>query len=553
MRWPRRRLPRGRPLLPLVRRPPLLAHGRRCDGGGAAALLKCVVCSSREAGPGGRAGATEMMSSSSAFMAMASLITPAIARFSGAKSPSCTWIQGYDCPGGDVGMRMMPIKSGNASQLCCATCASNSSCAVAVLAITADAPICMLKSTAVETCAPHGDRLVCLPAGRKLLPGLPAPRLPVPPNNAKIRLHGCLRTDLLALPFCDPKLSVAERAADLRARLTQEEMIGLLSTPSSPVPRLGLPQYEWGVEDDHGAGTACFQDVHGAWHCPTIFPTLSIVGASFNESLFYHVGSVIGREMRAANNAGATRARHARPGEPLAAANLPIGVNGWGPNLNLQRDPRWGRNSEVPSEDSYLAGKVGGAMTRGIQQLDSNGKFVLLLGALKHVTAYSLENWEDDTGGPNHGRKYSRFGFDGIVSRRDLAENYLEQYRLAISEGNALGMMCSYSAINGTASCENAKLLSTWARGSQGFEGNVVTDCGALSMASEPNNTAVSAADALNAGTDLNCGKVYAHGVANAISQGLTSSARLNATVERSFRLLMRAGCAAAVRIDRQP
>jgi beta-glucosidase-like glycosyl hydrolase len=84
---------------------------------------------------------------------------------------------------------------------------------------------------------------------------------------------------------------------------------------------------------------------------------------------------------------------------------------------------------------SYLSGKVGGAMIRGIQQLDFAGKFVLLLGALKHVTAYSLENWRDDTGGPNNGTKYSRFGFDANITRHDLAETYLEQYRIAIQEG----------------------------------------------------------------------------------------------------------------------
>lgn len=94
----------------------------------------------------------------------------------------------------------------------------------------------------------------------------------------------------------------------------------------------------------------------------------------------------------------------------------------------------------MPSEDSFLAGKVGAAMTKGIQG-DPKAKYVLCLGALKHVTAYSLENWEDDTGGPHHGTKYSRFGFNGNVSRHDLAETYLEQYRIAISESNALGMM----------------------------------------------------------------------------------------------------------------
>jgi beta-glucosidase-like glycosyl hydrolase len=100
--------------------------------------------------------------------------------------------------------------------------------------------------------------------------------------------------------------------------------------------------------------------------------------------------------------------------------------------------PGWGRNEEVPSEDSFLAGKVGAAMTRGIQGRNSGGsavsKYVLILGALKHVTAYSLEDWVDDTGGPRNGTKYNRMGFDATISRHDLAETYLEQFRIAITE-----------------------------------------------------------------------------------------------------------------------
>jgi beta-glucosidase len=156
----------------------------------------------------------------------------------------------------------------------------------------------------------------------------------------------------------------------------------------------------------------------------------------------------------------------------------------------------------VASEDSFLSGKVGAAMTRGIQG-DPSDKYVLILGALKHVTAYSLENWVDTTGGPRNGTKYNRMGFSAVISRHDLAETYLEQYRIAISESNALGMMCSYTAINGTASCENGHLLNTWARGAVGFNGNVVTDCGGLKMSSEPKDAVVSSADALNAGTGL--------------------------------------------------
>ena len=358
-----------------------------------------------------------------------------------------------------------------------------------------------------------------------------------------IRVHGCMLPNVTGLPFCDPALGIAARARDLRGRLTRAEKLCLMDRGACAVPRLGLPQYNWGVEDLHGAGIECLVD--GAkTHCPTIFPTLNLLGGSFNDSLMQAVGKVIGTEMRAGNNAGARRGRHLpRPGE--VNANPSIGVNGWGPNINIARDPRWGRNMEVPSEDSFLAGKVGAAMTRGIQgQGDRTvtNKYVLLLGALKHVTGYSLENWVDDTGGPRNGSKYNRMGFDANISRHDLAETYLEQYRIALTESEPLGMMCSYTAINGSASCENGHLLNTWARGSLGFKGNVVTDCGALMMSSEPRNYTPSSAAALNAGTDLNCGAVFDGGLGAAIDSGATTEAKLDASLERSMGLLMRAG-----------
>jgi beta-D-xylosidase 4 len=334
---------------------------------------------------------------------------------------------------------------------------------------------------------------------------------------------------------------------DLVQRLTQSEKITFMDSKSLGVgvPRLGLPAYNWGVEDLHGAGIGCLAGADGKQHCPTIFPTLNVLAASFNDSLWEAVGSVIGSEVRAANNAGGTRMRR-----PDAAggfnANPPIGVNGWGPNLNIARDPRWGRNEEVPSEDPFLSGKVGAAMTRGIQGQATattyKSKYVLLLGALKHVTAYSVENWQDDTGGPKNGTIYSRFGFNANISRHDLAETYLEQFRIAMSESQPLGMMCSYSAINGSASCENVKLLTTWARGAQSFQGNIVTDCGALAMASEPADATMSAAAALNAGTDLNCGSVFAHHLSDAIAAGETTQALLDASLHRSFTLLMKTG-----------
>ena len=223
--------------------------------------------------------------------------------------------------------------------------------------------------------------------------------------------HACMLPNVTGLPFCNSSLPLSDRASDLVSRLTVVEKVCLsISTANCGVPRLGLPAYNWGVEDLHGAGTQCLTDAAtGATHCPTIFPILANLAAGFNETAWEGVGTVIGSEMRVVNNFGGTRYRH-------PASNQPVGVNGWGPNLNIARDPRWGRNSEVPSECPFLSGKVGAAMTRGIQgkrtawtpahvseQADS--EYLLLLGAIKHVTAYSLENWLDDTGGPRNGTK----------------------------------------------------------------------------------------------------------------------------------------------------
>jgi hypothetical protein len=150
------------------------------------------------------------------------------------------------------------------------------------------------------------------------------------PITSNIKLHGCLLKNVTQLPFCDTTLSFAARARDLRSRLTMSEKICLMDRSACAVPRLGLPAYNWGVEDLHGAGISCLNGTNNKIHCPTIFPTLNVLGGSFNDSLWQAVGAVIGTEMRAANNAGGLRGRHpARPGEKNT--NPPIGVNGWGP------------------------------------------------------------------------------------------------------------------------------------------------------------------------------------------------------------------------------
>ena len=149
-----------------------------------------------------------------------------------------------------------------------------------------------------------------------------------------IAVHGCVSANVSSLPFCDPSLSISARARDLRSRLTRAERLCLMDSAACAVPRLGLPAYNWGVEDLHGAGIECLVD--GAQtHCPTIFPTLNILASSMNDTLAQAVGHVIGTEMRAANNAGATRGRRVLPRPGEKNLNPPIGVNGWGPNINM--------------------------------------------------------------------------------------------------------------------------------------------------------------------------------------------------------------------------
>ena len=170
--------------------------------------------------------------------------------------------------------------------------------------------------------------------------------------------HACIPGDIGEhLPWCNHSLPISVRAKDLVGRMTLEEKAHLLAirgdSNDTGVPRLGLPSYNWGIEILHGAGIACVGP-----HCPTVFPVLACAAASFNRSAWHAVGAVISTEMRAGNNArGITR-----PG-----STDPVGVSGWGPNINLARDPRWGRVLEVPSEDPTLAGKLAAAMTLGIQ------------------------------------------------------------------------------------------------------------------------------------------------------------------------------------------
>lgn len=351
---------------------------------------------------------------------------------------------------------------------------------------------------------------------------------PSPPPNG----HACNPGhSSSALPFCNVSLPIEARVADLVGRMTAEEKVHLIAirgdSNNTGVDRLGIPGYNWGIEILHGAGIACIDS-----HCPTILPVLANAAASFNRSAWHGMGAVISTEMRAANNANGIT----RPG-----STDPVGVNGWGPNINLLRDPRWGRALEVPTEDPRLAGHLAAAMTHGIQE-GEDPRYVKLLGALKHFTVYSME----------HSDGSDRGGFSPTISKHDMADSYLPAYQIGIQQGKSLGMMCSYTTVNGTAMCESHQWQQKWARQKLGFQGNIVTDCTALNMAApSPEHSmdaAHNAAAGLKAGTDLNCGNGWdgkAHGytaATDAVRLGLATQAELDTVVGRSLGLLMRTG-----------
>ena len=232
-------------------------------------------------------------------------------------------------------------------------------------------------------------------------------------------------------------------------------------------------------------------------------------------------GTVLGREMRAYNNLGWYR-------DAGGTITEKIGLTGFGPNINIARDPRFGRTSELPGEDPVLNGLYAAAMVGGMQRRDKAG-YPLMLAYVKHFSAYSRET--------------DRGHDDYTISRFDLADTYLRQYELAFTLGGASGAMCSYNAVNGRPSCANDNVLKQLLRAKWATHAIVTSDCGAVSnLRGPPVNApsdAAAAAYALNNGTDIEMGSsLYRNALSTAILQGLTREETIDAAVARTQRQL---------------
>ncbi|SEM37965.1 beta-glucosidase [Pseudoxanthomonas sp. GM95] len=303
-----------------------------------------------------------------------------------------------------------------------------------------------------------------------------------------------------------------DKATALVAKMTLQEKVAQSMSAAPAIPRLGVPAYDWWSEGLHGIarnGTA------------TVFPQAIGLAASWNPALLEEVGTVVSTEARAKFNlAGGAGHDHTRY----------QGLTIWSPNINLFRDPRWGRGMETYGEDPVLSGTLAMGFIRGLQGDDLNHPRTI--GTPKHMIAHS---------GPEPGRH----GFDADPSPQDIEASYTPAFRAAVVDGHAASVMCAYNALHGTPVCAADWLLNGRLRGDWGFKGFVVSDCDAIDDMTHFHHLALdnagSAAAALKAGHDLNCGYANA-GLAQAIARGDADEATLDHALVRLFTARYRLG-----------
>jgi beta-glucosidase len=311
-------------------------------------------------------------------------------------------------------------------------------------------------------------------------------------------------------PFQDPDLPHERRIEDLIGRLTLEEKVRQLMTAAPAVERLGLPAYWWGTECIHGLGRA---------GVATVFPQAIGLAATFDRVLVRRAAEAISDEVRAKHHALKRAGWRGRR----------VGLTIWAPNVNIFRDPRWGRGQETYGEDPYLASRMGVAFIRGLQGDDP--RYLKTAAFPKHFAVHS-------------GPEAERHRFDAVVSAKDLHETYLAAFEACVREGGAVGVMAAYNRVNGEPCSASPTLLQRIFRETWGG-GCVVSDGGALHDLHTGHgvtaDAAESAALALRTGCDLNLGPTY-RALPEAISRGLVAEEDLDRALRRLFAIRMRVG-----------
>ena len=299
------------------------------------------------------------------------------------------------------------------------------------------------------------------------------------------------------------KKEFKEKAAELVSKMTLEEAASQLRYDSPAIERLGIPEYNWWSEGLHGfarAGTA------------TVFPQAIALAAAFDEEMIGKIAEIVSTEARAIYN------ENSKHGD----RDIYKGITIWSPNINIFRDPRWGRGQETYGEDPYLTGRLGVNFIKGLQ---GDGKYLKTAACAKHAAGHS-------------GPEATRHSFDAIVSPKDMEETYIPAFEEAVTEAGVAGVMGAYNRLNGEPCNGSRKLLVDIFRKRFGFDGYIVSDCWAIldfhlnhMVTAGPTE---SAAMALSATCDLNCGVVYLQ-ILKAYEEGLVTEQQIREAAERVF------------------
>lgn len=314
-------------------------------------------------------------------------------------------------------------------------------------------------------------------------------------------------------PFRNPDLPIEERVSDVISRLTLEEKVELMKHAAPAIKRLGIPAYNWWNEALHGVARTTER--------VTSFPQAIGMAATFDAEALQKAGDIASTEGRAIFN------------EDLKAGTtgkIYRGLTYWTPNVNIFRDPRWGRGQETYGEDPFLTSKMGAAMVRGLEGDDS--RYLKAVACAKHYAVHS-------------GPESNRHSFDACVSDFDLWDTYLPAFRELVTKAKVHGVMCAYNRVEGKPCCGNNKLLQMILRYQWKFNGYVTSDCGAVSDFKQFHKThsddVEAVADAVLAGTDLECGNLYQK-LLQGVRRGEISEKEINVSLARLFEIQFKLG-----------
>ncbi len=317
-------------------------------------------------------------------------------------------------------------------------------------------------------------------------------------------INSCISDKKKDFPFFNTNLSIEERVNDLVGRLTLDEKISQMMNASPAIERLGIPEYNWWNECLHGVARAGLA---------TVYPQAIGLGATWDEDLMFRVSTAISDEARAKHH------DFAKKGKRLIYQGLTF----WSPNINIFRDPRWGRGQETYGEDPFLTGRLAVQFVKGLQGDDP--KYFKTIATVKHFAVHS-------------GPEPERHSFDARIDERDFRETYLPQFEMGIKEGKAYSVMCAYNRLEGEACCGSNHLLTSILRNEWGFKGYVVSDCSAIGDIYQHHKIVATpeeaAALAVKSGCDLECATTY-QSLKQAVQKKLITEQEIDVALKRLF------------------